>query len=258
LSGTLKRLLGHPLTRGRSLDDPELTSLRRAIVRGKPFLRAVYEDWYRWIAGGVPGGAGGVLELGSGGGFLADSIPGLITSEVFRCGGIRAVVDARRLPFRDGSLRAIVMTDVLHHVPDAGAFLGEATRVLRPGGALLMVEPWNTPLARLVWTHLHHEPFEPGAEGWSFPASGPLSGANTALPWMIFARDRDRFERTFPDLAVARIEPCMPFRYLLSGGVSLRSLQPGWTTRAWRAVEALFTPWMDQLGMFARVEVRRR
>ena len=37
------RLLALPATRGLDLDAPETTALRREIVRGKPFLRAVYE-----------------------------------------------------------------------------------------------------------------------------------------------------------------------------------------------------------------------
>jgi SAM-dependent methyltransferase len=150
------------------------------------------------------------------------------------------------------------MTDVLHHVPDVGAFLGEAVRVLRPGGVVLMVEPWNTPFARVVWRRLHHEPFAPEAADWRFEPSGPLSGANTALPWMVFARDRARFEREFPQLDLVLVEPFMPFRYLVSGGISMRSLQPAWATVPWRFVEWMLSPAAPLLAMFARIELRRR
>lgn len=256
--GSLRKALDHPLSRGRDLDDPSLTSVRRAIVEDKPFLRAIYEDWYQWLTRHVPAGDGAVLEIGSGAGFLAEYVPDLITSEVFRCPGVRTVVDARRLPFRDGSLKAILMTDVLHHIPDAAAFLREATRALRPGGRILMIEPWNTALARLVWTRLHHEPFEPSAPSWEFPTKGPLSSANSALPWILFVRDRPRLSREFPELEPPRIQPFMPFRYLVSGGISMRSLQPGWASGMWRAVEALASPWYDQLGMFAKITLQRR
>ena len=257
LVGLVKDLLAEPRARGLALDDPSLTALRRDLVRGKPFLRAIYVDWYTWIARTLPTGDGQVLELGSGPGFLAEYVPGLITSDVFPCDGVREVIDARRLPFEDGALRGIVMTDVLHHIPHVAAFLREAERTLRPGGALLMVEPWNTPWARFVWSRLHHEPFAP-AEDWQFPSSGPLSGANSALPWIVFARDRERFEREFGGLELRSMEPFMPVRYLLSGGASMRALQPGWTAGAWRLLETLLSPWSSRLGMFARIDVRRR
>ena len=43
---------------------------------------------------------GAVLELGAGGGFMSDFVPDLITSELFHCPNIRAVLDGSRLPFR--------------------------------------------------------------------------------------------------------------------------------------------------------------
>ena len=253
----VKDLLAHPLARGVDIDDPALTLVRRRIIREKPFLQEIYAEWYRWIAASLPAIGGPVLELGPGPGFLAEQIPGLVTSDVFACEGVQRVIDARRIPYGDAELRAIVMTDVLHYIPDAAAFFREGQRCLRPEGAVLMVEPWNTPLARLVWTRLHHEPFEPEAAAWEFPASGPLSAANTALPWIVFSRDRERFAREFPMLSIESVEPCMPLRYVVSGGISMRSLMPGWATGSWRGIEAALEPLRDRLGMFAKITVRR-
>ena len=258
LAGAVKGLLAHPLAKGLDIDDPALTHLRRRIVLEKPFVKAIYDEWYGWIAGALPPGDRPVLELGSGPGFLAERIPGLVTSDVFACEGVQRIVDARAIPFGTGELRAIVMTDVLHHIPDPAAFFREATRTLAPGGAVLMVEPWNTRLARVVWRKLHHEPFEPGVAAWEFPSTGPLSGANTAIPWILFSRDRARFDREFPGLSVRAVTPTMPFRYLVSGGVSMRSLMPGWSFGLWRALEGLLSPLMGSLAMFARIDVRRR
>lgn len=253
----LRQWLAHPLTRGLDLDDPCTTQLRRRVITEKPFLRALYQEWYLRIARALPAGEAPVLELGSGAGFLGEHVPGLITSEVFPCDGVRAVLDGHRLPFADASLRAIVMTDVLHHLRDARGFLREATRCVRPGGAVIMIEPWSTPWSRFVYARLHHEPFQTDAKEWAFPSSGPLSGANGALPWIIFERDRARFEREFPEWAIEGIELLMPFRYLVSGGVSMRSLMPGWSFGAWRLLERGLAPWLPQLAMFAQITLRR-
>ena len=167
----LKRLLAHPLTKDMDIDSPQTTLLRRRIIREKPFLRKTYEHWYRRIVTALPDGDGLVVELGSGGGFMSEFIPNLITSDVFEVPGVKTVVDAHALPFADGSLRAIVMTDVLHHIPDVRRFLTEATRCVRVGGAIVMIEPWVTPWAQLVW-RFHHEAFAPQAPTWSIPHGG--------------------------------------------------------------------------------------
>jgi SAM-dependent methyltransferase len=256
-AGRFRRWLSHPLARGRDIDAPETTLLRRRIIAEKPFLRRIYEEWYAAVAECVPAGPEPALELGSGAGFMRAAVPRLLASDVFLLPGLDLVLDARQLPFGTASLRAVAMTNVLHHLGDARGFLGEAARCVRPGGALVMIEPWVTPWSRFVYRRLHHEPFAPEASDWTLAPGGPLSSANAALPWMIFARDRERFEREFPAWRVASIRPGMPFRYLLSGGVSLRALAPGAAFGAWKAFERLLAPWMDRLGMFALIRLER-
>lgn len=253
----LRQWLAHPLTSALDIDDPRTTQLRRSILREKGFLRHIYQEWYRAIATALPGAEGAVLELGSGAGFLGDFLPDLITSELFPCADVRVVLDGLALPFANASLRGIVMTDVLHHISAPRRLFVEAARCVRPQGAMVLIEPWVTPWSRVIYTRLHHEPFCPEAAAWEFPPRGPLSGANMALPWMMFARDRAQFEREFPEWDIQTIDGMMPFRYLVSGGVSLRSLMPERTFGMWRSLEKLLHPWMDTLAMFARIVLRR-
>ena len=253
----VKTLLAHPLTRGLDLDDPRTTHLRLQIIQQKTFLRQIYEEWYQAISTALPSGEEAVLELGAGAGFMKDFIPNLITSEIFYCSNVRAVLDASRLPFAAKSLRGVVMTDVLHHIPGQRAFFAEAARCVRPGGVIAMIEPWVTGWSKFVYTRLHHEPFQPEALSWELPTAGPLSGANGALPWIIFARDRQKFEQEFPQWRIELIKPIMPFSYLLSGGVSLRGLAPGWSFGVWRQIENALGRWGNQLAMFAQIVLRR-
>jgi SAM-dependent methyltransferase len=257
LSAILRRMLAHPLTAGMKPDDPATTELRRHVISSKPFLKAIYDEWYRILASALPSGTGDVLELGSGAGHCDCFIPEVITSEVFPCKTARIVVDAQQLPFPDASLRAIVFTDVLHHIPEVRQFFAEASRCLRPGGRILMIEPWVTPWSRFVYMRFHHEPFWPEAQDWSFPATGPLSGANGALPWIVFVRDREVFESEFPHLRVEQVQPFLPFRYLVSGGVTMRSLMPGFTYPLWARLEQKLESKMSRIAMFAFVSVLR-
>jgi SAM-dependent methyltransferase len=253
----LRRLLAHPLTASLQVDDPATTALRKQIILSKPFLKAIYDQWYAVLAQELPSGEGKVLELGSGGGYCARFIPGLITSEIFCCPGVEIVLDAQQLPFAGGLLRAILMTNVLHHLPDVRRFFAEARRCLRPGGKILMIEPWVTPWSSFIYKNFHHEPFHPEAPEWTFAAAGPLSAANVALPWIVFERDRSRFASEFAELSLEQIRPFLPFRYLVSGGVAMRSLMPGFTYPAWAHLERLLKSHMSQLGMFAFISVGR-
>lgn len=254
----IKKWLAHPLTRDLDLDDPRTTELRRQVIRQNAFLSQIYADWYDLIELSIPAGPGQILELGSGAGFLAERIPNLITSEIFQLGNLRIILDGQRLPFSQGALKAIVMTDVLHHIPSIRAFFSEATRVTQPGAVISIIEPWNSDWSKLVYSHLHHEVFDPEAKSWEFSTSGPLSGANAALPWIIFQRDRALFESEFPAWGVKQIKPLMPFAYMLSGGVSLRPLMPAWSFRLICGFEDLLFPWMSRLAMFAHIVLVRK
>jgi len=249
--------LEHPLTRGLDIDDPRTISLRRQIVREKAFLRRLYEEWYGAIAASLPSATGPVLELGSGAGFLADFVPDLIPSEIFPVPGVAAVLDAADLPFRSRSLRAAAMTNVLHHVPNPRRMLEELARCIRSGGVVSMIEPWVSPWSRFIYRRLHHELFDPDAREWEWSSSGPLTGANSAQAWILFQRDRTRFERELPQWSIRSVKPLMPLRYLVSGGITYRALAPTWTFRSWRRLEGMLAPYGNQLAMFAHIVLGR-
>jgi len=63
------------------------------------------------------------------------------------------VGDARALPFPDASRDVICIQGGLHHLPTMGDLtqcLSEIRRVLKPGGQLIVIEPWLTPFLGFV------------------------------------------------------------------------------------------------------------
>lgn len=254
----LQSLLQHPITKGLNIDDPGTTEFRRNIVQEKVFLRRIYEKWYKLLKSSLPVDYdGGVLELGSGGGFLKKIIPNAVTSEIFYVSGIDLVLDGCKLPLRDDSLCGILMTNVFHHMADPKSFLKESGRCVKHGGVIAMIEPWVTPLSIWVYRNLHHESCETNWKEWGFQRKGPLSSANSALAWIIFQRDRKIFESEFPQWKIQTIEPMMPFLYLISGGISLRSFQPGWSYSFWHKVEESLKPLWNKTAMFAHIVLKR-
>jgi len=91
-----------------------------------------------------------LVDIGCGAGVLAphvahlgyrhlgvDVVPG--SAELARNRGITVVLgDARSIPLRDGCADVVVAGEVLEHVPDLDRVVAEATRILRPGGTLVI------------------------------------------------------------------------------------------------------------------------
>ncbi|WP_374441022.1 methyltransferase domain-containing protein [Stella sp.] len=88
-------------------------------------------------------------------GRLAALCPGTIGSEFLADGTARGAVNARGIRHEDltcltlptATLDAVISLDVLEHVPDYRAALGEIRRVLRPGGHAIMTFPFRIDLA---------------------------------------------------------------------------------------------------------------
>jgi SAM-dependent methyltransferase len=170
---------------------------------------------------------------------------------------VSVVASALQMPFVERSVSTVLMLNVLHHLPDPAKFFGECVRVLKPGGRVCMIEPFVSPLSRRLIRPLHHEPWDESAD-WSLPSMGPMTGANMAMPWIIFCRDRVRYDTIFPDLPVERIVPHTILLYLLSGGVSMRSMLPGALFGLVRTAETALSPLAIFLASAMTITLRRR
>ncbi len=71
--------------------------------------------------------------------------------------------DATRLPFADASFDRVIAAEVLEHIPEDDAAIGELARVLRPGGTMAVTVPAWLP-ERICWalSDEFHAPFVPG------------------------------------------------------------------------------------------------
>jgi 2-polyprenyl-6-hydroxyphenyl methylase/3-demethylubiquinone-9 3-methyltransferase len=109
-----------------------------------------------------------VLDLGCGGGFMAEALSRRGAAVVGIDPAEKAIAIARShgasqnrsikylvgvgetLPLADGSMDYVVCVDVLEHVADLGQVINEVHRVLRPGGVFLFDTINRTWLASLV------------------------------------------------------------------------------------------------------------
>ena len=242
----------------QDLNDPDTTMGRRRTLKSKLFLRKIYIEWYHRLLQDFDFSKNlRILEVGSGAGFIKEINDTIITSDILKLDHCDIQASAEQLPFKEGELDGIVLMDAFHHFPDCSKFLNEVERVLKNGGKLIMVEPANTFGSRLIYKFIHHEPFDAKTETWQFASTGPLSGANIALPWIVFSRDLDKFHQEYPSLKLVRVEPHTPFRYLLSGGFSSYTFAPGWSFGMFTFLERLLSPIVSNLAMFQTIEIRK-
>src|SRR5262249_16178679 len=151
-------------------------------------------------------------------------------------------VSAEALPFGDGTLGALVLFDVLHHLPAPVRFFSEATRVLRPGGRVVMCEPYVGPLSYPVYKFLHEELLDMGVDPFSHEPEESVRdpfASNQAIPTVLFGRSLAAFRRAFPALTLKRLEYLSGPSYPASGGFRGGSFLPLPLWRILHRVEAM-------------------
>ena len=232
---------------------------RRDAWRDKAVLREIYEDYYRRIAAAcVPGPS---LEIGAGGGGLETIADDVVTTDVLSAPWLDTVADAHALPFADASFANIAMLDVLHHLSAPRVFFGEAARILRPGGRLVMIEPAITPVSRIFYTWFHPEPVvmdaDPLAAAAPDPDSDPFD-ANQAIPTLLFLRRREALADAASGLTLRTTRLLSLFAYPLSGGFRPWSLIPRAAVAPMLRLEDRVSPMLGRLMAFRLFVVMER
>jgi SAM-dependent methyltransferase len=200
-----------------------------------PALRVLYQRWYGRIREELPG-EGPWVEIGSGPGFAREFIPGMELTDVVQAPWHDRQIDAGALPFSAGSLGALVLFDVLHHLPAPARFLAEAQRVLRPGGRLILCEPYVSPLSFPIYRWFHEERLDMSVDPLAETTPGDPFDANQAIPTLLLQRVPQELARRFPALRLLRLERLAGFAYPASGGFSRGPLLP---MSLWKALVAL-------------------
>lgn len=259
----IRRLLAEPRLLDADPDAPGFVDLHRRILASKPLTRSVFLETYRACRAADERhlrGDGARVEIGAGASFLGTVYRDVMMTDIKPVAGIERVVDAMAMPFAAGSVRAIYGMHCFHHLPDPARFLAELVRVLAPGGGCILVEPYHGPLAAFLYRRLFTtEGFDPHQQEWQTPTSGPMSGANQALSYIVFVRDRDRLRSDYPQLELVLMRPLTSWvRYLASGGLNFRTLAPGWSDRVLRGVELALAPAARWLALHQLLVLRRR
>jgi SAM-dependent methyltransferase len=214
-----------------TLDEDVRATLRsRTLLEGNESLQYWYERLFeRMFRDEIDLRRKVILEIGSGASPLKHVIPWAITSDLMPLDYLDHVFDChvidRYAGVADHSVDIIVLTNVLHHLRDPLEFLKNARAKLRPGGKVIMAEPYFSAVSYPIYKLLHHEPVD-----FSIRApvlehiQGPLSSSNQAIPHMIFFSHPDWLARlgSAYDLGATRLEYFSSLSYMMTGGISRR------------------------------------
>ncbi|MGB8296835.1 MAG: class I SAM-dependent methyltransferase [Polyangia bacterium] len=215
-------------------------ALRQAWQSNEP-LRVLYRRWYARIREVLPARElGPWIEIGSGPGFARAFIPELELTDIVRAPWHDRCVSADNLPFADASVGALVLFDVLHHLAAPARFFQEAARVLRPGGRIVLCEPYISPLSSVVYRLFHEEPVDMRAQ--PLAEHGALDkdpfASNQAIPTLLCRKAGQReLEGSFPTLKMVRFERLAGLSYAATGGFSRPPLLPVGRWRVLLAIE---------------------
>lgn len=199
----------------------------------------MYQQWFMQLLHCVEG-LHPIVEIGAGPGFFKNYSPQLISTDIVPTSYIDVVCDAGSLPFKSGSVGALLMVDALHHLPKPLEFLAEAGHVLQASGRLAMIEPWITAPSYLLYRYLHHEECSLAVDlRRPFGESDKRAfDGNAAIPFKLLKQ----FKPGAPSLRLLRADPFLGLPYLATLGFKRARLLPQTLIGMARVCERLLSP----------------
>jgi SAM-dependent methyltransferase len=263
-SRKLRDLFEEPEISHCNLDGSDRLLAHRRILERKRMIREVMSEFHQKLMqldirffGATRGER---IELGAGVFPMRVSFPDVLATDIVSGPGIDRVVDAEDTRLADCSVRTIIGQNCFHHFPDPEKFFSECERVIVPGGGVILIEPYHSLAATLLYPRLFaSEGFDKEMIGWRVPQTGPMSGANQALSYIVFVRDRTKFLRRFPTLEIVHERPLDNYlRYLISGGLNFRQLLPDVAIPLLKGAEFVLRPLVNLLAIHHIIVLRHR
>ncbi len=217
-------------------------------------LRVAYAEFYRAIGARLDGRPPGpVVECGSGIGNLRSFVPDCLITDLFPNPWIDQTENVYTLSFADGSVSALILIDVFHHLEFPGTALAEMRRVLAAGGRVVLLEPAMGILGRVILGLFHHERLALGQPiTWDAPATWKPGDiryyAAQGNAWRIFTRGE--FADRLSGFRVREVAFLPAVQWLLTGGFRRPQLYPDLALGLVRSLDRLASP-------FARILASR-
>lgn len=258
----LIKLLRDPKLLEMDIDGINRLKLHRELLKNKPMLAKVFSEFQHEFVSLDKlflSGDGLRVELGSGVAPMRELFPDILATDIVPSPEMDMVLDAEKMNLAESSTRVFFGQNCFHHFSNPHNFFGELNRVLVSGGGAVLLEPFYGPLASFMYKRIFtSEGFDKKFDSWETPPSGPMNGANQALSFIVFIRDRETFESLYPNLKIVHHKICGNFlKYLLSGGLNFKQLAPDFLMGFIGACEKITRPLHGFLGLHHIIVIRK-
>ncbi|MEA3449831.1 MAG: class I SAM-dependent methyltransferase [Patescibacteria group bacterium] len=231
----------------------------KQIWNDKPILKKVYNIWYKKIVDDLVSGK--TVEIGAGTGNFKEFRSDVVTSDIDRYEWLDMSFDAHVMPFKDNEISNLVLIDALHHLADPIKFFDEAKRVLRPGGRIVMVEPYPSWFSLKVYRRFHEEPFIFDINYFRFKALSDKDPweSNQAIPFLLFFKHLDQFNKYFNNKLIIKKRDLLSFvLYPATGGFDRSQFIPTWSVPVFRVIEWFLKPLAKYLAFRCYIVIEKK
>ncbi|MGZ4049862.1 MAG: methyltransferase domain-containing protein, partial [Bacteroidia bacterium] len=199
-------------------------------------------------------------EIGAGVSFFKKKYPEIISTDIKKADNLDMVVDAQNMPFENNSVRAIYGINCFHHFPNPNLFFNELERVLDKGCGCVLIDPYYGFVSKRFYKKIFDtETFDMAQKEWVNESLGFMNGANQALSYIVFVRDKKIFEEKYPNLEIVIQKPLNNYmRYLLSGGLNFRQILPSFFSPIIKFFELIFMPFNSIFALHHIIVIRKK
>jgi SAM-dependent methyltransferase len=195
------------------------------------YINFVYEDIYREMyqlaKNYLQGEPSRTLEIGAGSLSKAEKYFSNIQvsdgSNVSKFGKENQLI-AENLPFENSVFDLVIAKDTLHHFSNTEKALSEISRVLTPGGLLIVSEPYWSLLGRFVFKFIHPEKWKTNPVELKNDSPNPFDANQATLLCLKSRRFSELVSSNSLSLEISY--STYGISYLLSGGLNWRNRIP--------------------------------
>jgi SAM-dependent methyltransferase len=258
----LIKLLRDPSLENVDIDGQERFTAHSWTFSHKAMLRDVFSefhDLFHKLENQFITAKGIKVEIGAGVAPMRDSYSDVLATDVVSAAHLDHVLNAEDMALENESVRGLFGQNCFHHFLHPDHFFNEVERVLAPGGGVILLDPYYGPFASFLYKRLFkNEGFDKDFPSWETPTSGPMYGANQALSYIVFVRDRTEFEKKHPTLKIVYQKPVGNYlKYLFSGGLNFRQLLPDSMSPLINFAQWCLTPFNHWFSLHHTIVIRK-